>query len=160
MSWFGGGNTLPEAGQMAPDFTLAAHDGRVSLRELRGRWVVLYFYPKDATPGCTVEARNFERDIARYEQHGAMIVGVSTDSTSSHRAFCAKQELTFRLVADIDKAVSKQYGSLTNLFGFKMSARNTFLIDPEGKIAKVWEKVSPGKHSEEVLATLGQLVKI
>src|SRR5580693_5605292 len=105
-------NALPQVGHVAPDFSLSTDEDTVSLRDLRGKWVVLYFYPKDATPGCTVEARNFQRDIARYEQRGAVIVGVSTDSANSHREFCAKQGLTFRLAADIDKAVSRQYGSL------------------------------------------------
>jgi peroxiredoxin Q/BCP len=150
----------PEVGQIAPDFTLTSQDGSLlSLHDFRGKWAVLYFYPKDGTPGCTIEAHNFQRDLAQYERLHAVIVGVSVDSPGSHREFCAKQGLTFRLVADTNKTVSRQYGSLTNLLLFQMSARNTFLIDPEGKIARVWTGVSPGRHSADVLAALEQLTK-
>jgi len=153
-------DTLPQVGQMAPDFTLASQDGtRISLHDFRGKWVVLYFYPKDNTTGCTIEAHNFQRDLTSYDKHHAVIVGVSVDSADSHKDFCAKQGLSFKLAADVDKEVSRRYGSLTNLLLVKISARNTFLIDPSGKIAKVWEGVSPGRHSEEVLAALNQLAK-
>ena len=118
---------------------------------------MLYFYPKDGTPGCTIEAHNFQRDLAKYEQKKAVVLGVSVDNADSHKEFCAKQGLTFKLLADSDKKVSQQYGSLTNLLVMKLSARNTFLVNPEGKIAKVWTGVEPGKHSGEVLAALGQL---
>jgi peroxiredoxin Q/BCP len=114
--------------------------------------VVLYFYPKDNTPGCTIEAHNFQRDLAKYEQLNAMIVGVSVDSPDSHQDFCAKQGLTFKLLADTEKKVSDQYGSLRPN---GMAARNTFLIDPDGKLVKVWTAVNPTGHSEEVLAALG-----
>jgi len=151
---------VPQVGQSAPDFTLPSQDGsRVSLHDFRGKWVVLYFYPKDGTSGCTIEAHNFQRDIAKYEQDHAVIVGVSVDSTNSHQEFCAKQGLTFKLLADTEKAVSRQYGSLTNLLGLKMSTRNTFLVNPEGRIARVWTGVSPGRHSEEVLAALDRLAR-
>lgn len=151
-------DALPQVGQMAPDFTLTSQDGsRISPHDFRGKWVVLYFYPKDGTPGCTIEAHNFQRDIAKYEQLHAVILGVSVDSADSHKEFCAKQGLTFKLAADADKDVSRKYGSLTNLLGLKMSSRNTFLLNPEGKIVKVWAGVSPGKHSAEVLAALSQL---
>ena len=148
----------PQVGQAAPDFTLASQDGsRISLHDFKGKWVVLYFYPKDGTPGCTIEAHNFQRDLAKYEQKKAVVLGVSVDNADSHKEFCAKQGLTFKLLADSDKKVSQQYGSLTNLLVMKISARNTFLVNPEGKIAKVWTGVEPGKHSGEVLAALGQL---
>ena len=151
---------VPQVGQSAPDFTLPSQDGsRVSLHDFRGKWVVLYFYPKDGTSGCTIEAHNFQRDIAKYEQDHAVIVGVSVDSTNSHQEFCAKQGLTFKLLADTEKAVSRQYGSLTNLLGLKMSTRNTFLVNPEGRIARVWTGVSPGRHSEDVLAALDRLAR-
>ena len=151
---------VPQVGQSAPDFTLPSQDGsRISLHDFRGKWVVLYFYPKDGTSGCTIEAHNFQRDIAKYEQDHAVIVGVSVDSTNSHQEFCAKQGLTFKLLADTEKAVSRQYGSLTNLLGLKMSTRNTFLVNPEGRIARVWTGVSPGRHSEEVLAALDRLAR-
>jgi peroxiredoxin Q/BCP len=150
----------PQPGHSAPDFTLPSQDGtRISLHDFKGKWVVLYFYPKDNTPGCTVEAHNFQRDIAQYDRHRAVIVGVSVDSAGSHKDFCAKQGLTFKLAADTDGSVSRRYGSLTNLLVVKMSSRNTFLIDPEGKVAKVWTGVSPGGHSNEVLAALAQLAK-
>ena len=153
-----GADTLPQAGQEAPDFTLPSQDGsQVSLKDFRGKWVVLYFYPKDGTSGCTLEAHNFQRDLAKYEQRNAVIVGVSVDSSGSHKEFCAKQGLTFKLLADTGTSVSAQYGSLTNLFVTKIASRNTFLIDPAGKIAKVWTGVSPGRHSEEVIAALAAL---
>jgi len=148
----------PQVGQPAPDFTLPSQDGsKISLHDFRGKWVVLYFYPKDGTPGCTVEAHNFQRDIAKYEQAGAVIVGVSVDSADSHKEFCAKQGLSFKLAADTDKNVSRQYDSFNGLL--RMSSRNTFLVDPQGKVAKVWTGVSPGKHSEEVLAALASMKK-
>src|SRR5579863_3351853 len=153
-------SSAPQQGQMAPDFTLPSQDSsQVSLKDFRGHWVVLYFYPKDNTHGCTIEAHNFQRDLEKYTQNNAVIVGVSVDSTGSHQDFCAKQGLTFKLLADTEKRVSAEYGSLRNLVAIKISARNTFLIDPEGKIAKVWIGVDPGKHSEEVLAVLGELRK-
>jgi len=150
-----GNEPMPQAGQTAPDFSLPSQDGtNVSLKDLRGKWVVLYFYPKDGTPGCTVEAHNFQRDLARYEQANAVIVGVSVDSTGSHKDFCAKQGLTFKLLADTDKKVVREYGSLRNLAGFKIAERNTFLINPQGNITKVWTGVKPASHSAEVLAAL------
>ena len=149
---------MPQTGQTAPDFTLPSQDGsRISLHDFKGKWVVLYFYPKDGTTGCTIEAHNFQRDIAKYAQKSAVIVGVSVDSASRHQEFCAKQGLTFKLLADTEKTVSRQYSSLTSLLGYKISARNTFLVNPEGKIAKVWTGVSPSRHSAEVLAALTQL---
>ena len=152
-----GDTAMPQAGQQAPEFTLPSQDGSpVSLKDLRGKWVVLYFYPKDNTPGCTIEAHNFQRDLPKYEQANAMVVGVSVDSASSHKEFCAKQGLTFKLLADTGKKVVEQYGSLRNIMGMKMAARNTFLINPEGRIVKVWTGVDPGKHSQEVLAELSQ----
>ena len=151
---------VPEAGQSAPDFALPSQDGStVSLHDFHGRWVVLYFYPKDGTSGCTIEAHNFQRDLAQYDQAGAVILGVSVDSTGSHKEFCAQQGLTFKLLADTEKKVSAQYGSLHNFVAVKIAARNTFLIDPDGKIAKVWTGVSPQKHSEEVLSALTGLKK-
>jgi peroxiredoxin Q/BCP len=150
----------PAVGAMAPDFTLNSQDGTpVSLRDFRGKWVVLYFYPKDFTSGCTVEAHNFQRDLAQYEKRNAAIVGVSVDSADSHKQFCTKEGLNFKLLADSDKKVSEQYGSLTNLALVKFAARHTFLIDPSGKIARVYTSVDPGKHSAEVLSALDELQK-
>jgi peroxiredoxin Q/BCP len=143
---------------MAPDFTLPSQDGsKVSLHDFRGKWVVLYFYPKDGTSGCTLEAHNFQRDIEKYQQLNAEIVGVSVDTADSHKDFCAKQGLHFKLLADTEKKVSEAYDSLMMIVHF--SNRNTFLIDPNGKIAKIWTGVSPAKHSDEVLAALSSLKK-
>ena len=150
----------PAVGQQAPEFTLSSQDGsHVSLNQFRCKWVVLYFYPKDNTPGCTIEAHNFQRDLSKYESDDAVIVGVSVDSADSHKGFCAKQGLTFKLLADTDKKVVEQYGSMHNILGLKMAARNTFLIDPNGKIARVWTSVSPSEHSQQVRAALQDLKK-
>jgi peroxiredoxin Q/BCP len=155
-----GATEPPQAGQSAPDFSLPSQDGSVlGLKDFRGKWVVLYFYPKDNTHGCTIEAHNFQRDLEKYTQNNAVIVGVSVDSTGSHQDFCAKQGLTFKLLADTEKKVSAEYGSLRNLVAVKISARNTFLIDPDGRIAKVWIGVDPPKHSEEVLTSLAGLAR-
>ena len=149
---------MPHAGQLAPDFTLPSQDGSsVSLKDFRGKWVVLYFYPKDGTTGCTIEAHNFERDLAKYQAANAVIVGVSVDSTGSHKEFCAKQGLTFKLLADTEKKVSAEYGSLMNLVAVKIAKRNTFLIDPQGRIVKIWTGVNPSPHSADVLAALAGL---
>ncbi|MGJ5819800.1 peroxiredoxin [Paludibaculum fermentans] len=146
---------MPQTGQQAPEFSLPSQEGtNVALKALRGKWVVLYFYPKDMTQGCTIEAHNFQRDLAKYEAKNAAILGVSVDSVDSHKEFCTKESLTFKLLADADKKVVEEYGSL-NQRG--MASRNTFLIDPKGKIAKVWTGVSPAKHSEEVLAALAEV---
>ncbi len=153
-------DTVPQVGQAAPDFSLPSQDGTpVSLKEFRGKWVVLYFYPKDNTPGCTVEAHNFQQDLPKYEALNAVILGVSVDSSDSHKDFCAKQGLTFKLAADTDKKVVEEYGSLKEMMGMKLASRNTFLVDPEGKIAKEWIGVNPAHHSAEVLAALAELEK-
>lgn len=148
---------VPQVGQMAPGFTLPSQDGSsVSLKDLKGKWVVLYFYPKDKTPGCTIEAHNFQRDLAQFEKKNTVIVGVSVDSVDSHKEFCAEQSLTFKLLSDSDKKVVPQYGSLRDN---GVALRNTFLLDPQGKIAKVWTGVDPNKHSVEVLAALNEVAK-
>ena len=150
----------PAAGQPAPNFTLPSQDNStVGLDQFRGKWVVLYFYPKDNTPGCSLEAHNFQTDLPKYESLNAVVLGVSLDSEDSHRSFCTKQGLTFKLLSDKDRRVSAQYGSLTNMLVLKMAARNTFLIDPGGKIAKVWLGVSPSSHSGEVLKELESRVR-
>jgi thioredoxin-dependent peroxiredoxin len=154
------GGEPPKVGQSAPTFSLPSQDGsRVSLKQFRGKWVILYFYPKDNTTGCTIEAHNFQRDLSQYDRLNAVILGVSLDSEDSHRSFCAKQGLTFKLLSDKEKQVAAQYGSLKNLVAIKMAARNTFLIDPSGKIAKVWLGVSPSTHSADVLTELASLNK-
>jgi len=152
--------TLPAVGQVAPTFTLPSQDGsQISLESFRGKWVVLYFYPKDMTTGCTIEAHNFQRDLAKFEARNAVIVGVSVDTADSHKQFCTKEGLTFRLLADPNHTVVDAYGSLGNFMGIKIASRNTFLIDPQGKIVKVWTKVEVQHHSEEVLAAIDELRK-
>ena len=144
--------TMPAAGQVAPTFTLPSQDGsQIALDSFHGKWVVLYFYPKDMTQGCTIEAHNFQRDLAKYEAMNAVIVGVSVDTPDSHKQFCTKEGLTFRLLADPEHKVVDEYGSLGHFGTMTIAQRNTFLIDPEGKIVKVWTKVDPQHHSEEVL---------
>lgn len=150
---------VPGVGAVAPDFTLNSQEGKaVSLGEYRGKWVVLYFYPKDFTSGCTTEAHNFQRDLAQYEAKNAVILGVSVDSADSHQKFCAKEGLNFKLLADTDHKVSEEYGSIINVLGVKkLSARHTFLVNPQGVIVKEYMDVEPAKHSEEVLAALTEL---
>jgi len=151
---------VPAVGAVAPEFNLTTNESKqVSLKDFQGKWVVLYFYPKDFTSGCTLEARNFQRDLAKYEEIGAVILGVSIDTAESHKEFCAKEGLSFKLLSDPDAKVSGDYGSIMDYQGKKYSARNTFLIDPKGKIAKVFVGVKPSGHSEEVLAALAELKK-
>ena len=151
---------MPSVGQTAPTFTLPSQDGnQVSLDSFRGKWVVLYFYPKDMTTGCTIEAHNFQRDQAKYDAANAAIVGVSVDTPDSHKQFCTKEGLTFKLLADPEHKVVDEYGSLGNYNGMTIAMRNTFLINPKGKIVKVWTKVNPQVHSEEVLAALADAKK-
>ena len=150
----------PVAGGAAPDFTLPSQDDSlVSLKDYRGKWVVLYFYPKDQTPGCSREAHNFQADQPKYAQRNAVVLGVSVDSVDSHKKFCTKDGLNFKLLSDADHKVSEAYGSLTNLALVKFSARHTFLIDPAGHIAKAYMSVDPASHSAEVLAELDALEK-
>lgn len=150
----------PAAGTPAPDFSLTTSDGsQVSLKDYRGKWVVLYFYPKDFTSGCTMEARNFQRDLTKYEEAGAAVLGVSVDTAQSHKDFCAKEGLNFKLLADPDATVSTEYGSVMDYKGEKLAARNTFIINPQGEIAKVYTGVKPAEHSEQVLKDLAELKK-
>ncbi len=151
---------LPEVGKPAPDFTLKNEEGKdVSLKDFRNKWVVLYFYPKDFTQGCTIQARNFQRDMAQYDKAGAVILGVSVDTAESHKNFCAKEGLNFKLLADTEFKASTAYGSIREFNGNKLSARNTFIIDPKGNVAKVFPSVKVAAHSEEVLASLAELQK-
>jgi peroxiredoxin Q/BCP len=127
--------TLPAVGQLAPGFTLPSQDGSpISLASFRGKWVVLYFYPKDLSPGCTIEAHGFQRDLPQFEARNAVILGVSVDSAGSHTQFCAKEGLTFRLLSDPEHKVVEAYGSLGGLAGIKIASRNSFLIDPMGSV--------------------------
>ena len=149
---------MPAAGAPAPAFSLPNQEGaQVSLDQFKGKWVVLYFYPKDFTSGCTVEAHNFQRDLDKYTQQNAVILGVSVDDVDSHKGFCAKEGLNFKLLADSSHAVTQKYGSGMEYNGMTLAARNTFLIDPAGVIKKVYTKVDPQGHSAAVLADLQQL---
>ena len=157
---FSGPRRTPSIGSVAPEFTLPSQQADlVGLKDFRGSWVVLYFYPKDMTPGCTREAHNFQIDQAKYAERHAVVLGVSIDSVDSHKKFCTKEGLNFKLLADTDGRVSRAYGSLRNLVIVKFAARHTFLIDPNGKIAKAYTSVDPARHSEEVLAVLDELQK-
>ncbi|HMA29100.1 MAG TPA: peroxiredoxin [Thermoanaerobaculia bacterium] len=149
---------LPAVGTKAPAVSLPNQEGEtVTLDQNRGKWVVLYFYPKDFTSGCTVEAHNFQRDLARYEKANAVILGVSVDTVDSHKGFCAKEGLNFKLLSDTGATASKAYDSLATYNDKTYSARNTFLIDPSGTIRKVYVKVNPATHSEDVLKDLAAL---
>jgi len=152
--------TPPKAGTMAPQFSLPSQEGnQVSLKDYQGKWVVLYFYPKDMTPGCTIEAHNFQRDLDQYSKRNAVILGVSVDNADSHKQFCTKEGLNFKLLADTDHKVSQAYGSTMNFGVTEVAARNTFIVDPSGKIVKVYTGVDPKVHSAEVLAALDELEK-
>jgi peroxiredoxin Q/BCP len=148
-------DAMPAEGQQAPAFTLPSQDGSpISLDQYRGKWVVLYFYPKDMTTGCTIEAHKFQDALPQLEAKNAVVLGVSVDSSDSHKQFCAKDGLTFHLLADTDHKVVSQYGSLGGFNGMAMAQRNTFLIDPKGNITKVWVKVNPTNAASDVLAAL------
>lgn len=153
-------SAMPTEGSIAPDFTLPSQEGSpISLKDYRGKWVVLYFYPKDQTPGCSREAHNFQVDQPNYAERNAVVLGVSLDSVDSHKKFCAKEGLNFKLLADTGHKVTHSYGSLTNLGVIQFASRHTFLIDPNGTVAKVYSSVDPVRHSAEVLAELDQLQK-
>jgi thioredoxin-dependent peroxiredoxin len=151
---------FPPVDAPAPEFRLTSDQGtETSLKDFRGKWVVLYFYPKDFTSGCTLQAQNFQRDLAKYEARSAAIVGVSVDSAESHKEFCAKEKLAFRLLSDPEGKVSQAYNSVMEYKGATLSARNTFLIDPQGRLVRVFPAVKPAGHSDEVLAALDELRK-
>ncbi len=146
---------MPAVGQKAPTFTLPSQNGTpISLKQYRGKWVVLYFYPRDMTSGCTIEAHNFQDALKDFEAKNAVILGVSVDSTSMHQQFCAKDGLTFHLLSDTDHKVVSEYGDLANYNGVIIANRTTFLINPKGKIVKVWTRVDPHVAASEVLAAI------
>ncbi|PSF35259.1 peroxiredoxin [Aphanothece hegewaldii CCALA 016] len=149
------GGTQPTINEAAPEFTLSTNtgDGEISLSDYRGQWVVLYFYPKDFTPGCTLEARRFQQDLSKYQAKNTQILGVSADDTESHEEFCDSEGLKFPLLADTTGKVSKSYGSW---LGF-MSLRHTYIIDPDGILRATFLGVQPAIHSAEVLARLDEL---
>lgn len=149
-----GGPQVP-LGAPAPEFTLPSNsgDGDVALADYRGEWVVLYFYPKDFTPGCTLEAQRFQRDLPKYIERHAQVLGVSADDVDVHAEFCDSEGLRFPLLADTDGAISKAYGSWMS----PMSLRHTYLIDPDGILRERFLGVRPAIHSQEVLARLDEL---
>jgi thioredoxin-dependent peroxiredoxin len=151
-----------QAGTKAPGFSLPSQeDTQVSLDQYKGKWVVLYFYPKDMTTGCTIEAHNFQRDLPKYDALNAVVLGVSLDTVESHKTFCSKDSLTFKLLADPDHKVIDAYGVPIAARGdMKFAARDTFLISPDGKVAKVWTGVDPNTHSDDVLAELDMRKKM
>jgi len=149
------GGTQPDIDQPAPMFTLPSNsgDGEISLSDYLGQWVVLYFYPRDFTPGCTLEAQRFQRDLPQYQDRNAQVIGVSADDVASHEEFCDSEGLVFPLLADVKGEVSRAYGSWMK----PMSMRHTYLIDPEGVLKERFLGVRPAIHSQEVLARLDEL---
>ena len=145
-----------QPGAKAPAFTLPSQDGTpVSLADYKGKWVVLYFYPKDKTTGCTIEAHAYQSDLSKFEAHHAVVLGVSLDSAESHKSFCTQDGLTFKLLADPDRQAATAYGvPLMTFKDMKFDERDTFLISPKGTIAQVWRKVDPQKDSTNVLAAI------
>ncbi|MBC7946075.1 MAG: peroxiredoxin [Burkholderiales bacterium] len=148
----------PAVGQPAPAFMLPDQHGKTRrLEEFGGKWLVLYFYPKDDTPGCTEQACKFRDDLQELTAMGAEVVGVSVDTSASHAEFAKKYSLPFPLLADASGEVAERYGSVMNLYVTKLAKRNTFLIDPQGRIARVYLKADTSRNSTEVIADLKQL---
>ncbi len=155
---FGQAGDLPQVGQAAPAFRLPDQDGNNrSLADYQGKWVVLYFYPKDDTPGCTQEACLFRDDLHKLTRLGAQVIGISVDDSASHAEFAKKYHLPFPLLADKNGAVAESYGALMNLGLVKFARRYTFLIDPQGKIARNYLKVDTSRHSGEIIEDLTRL---
>jgi len=145
-------------GSPAPEFELPDQTGQLhSLEDYRTQWVVLYFYPKDETPGCTTEACEFRDDIFAFRDLNAQILGVSLDDIDSHKKFAENYDLPFPLLADIEGEISSAYGVKTRMFGMTVAKRQTFIIGPDGSIAKHYEKVKPDEHSKQVLTDLKEL---
>lgn len=147
----------------APNFKLADQAGKVhQLSDYQGKWLLLYFYPKDNTPGCTIEACSFRDSWADFDKLNASVLGISADSVASHHKFADKFNLSFPILADESKQMIKDYGVLAekSMFGKKFLGikRSSFLIDPQGKVAKVYEKVKPNEHAAQVLQDLAKLV--
>lgn len=148
----------PVAGDAAPDFELKDQHGELhAIEDYRGKWVALYFYPKDDTPGCTTEACEFRDNIFAFRAANCQVLGVSLDDQDSHRAFAEKHELPFPLLADTEGAAADAYGVKSRFMGMTIAKRQTFLIDPDGKVARHYEDVDPATHSRQVLADLAEL---
>ena len=146
---------LPVVGNPAPDFNLPDQEGKLhSLQDYRGKWLVLYFYPKDDTPGCTKEACAFRDDLNQITELGAQVVGVSVDDTESHAEFAKKYHLPFPLLADKTTETADSYGALMNLVFMKVARRYTFLIDPQGNIGKIYLTVETSRHSKQIIDDL------
>lgn len=146
-------------GEAAPEFRLQDQAGEWhSLEDYRGKWVALYFYPKDDTPGCTKEACAFRDNIFAFDEIGATIIGVSLDDTESHREFAEKYSLPFTLLSDADGSTAEAYGVLSSRGTFRFAQRQSFIIGPDGTVRKHYAKVNAEEHSEEVLADLKQLM--
>ncbi|MDH3589755.1 MAG: peroxiredoxin [Gammaproteobacteria bacterium] len=149
----------PAVGEMAPGFQLLDQNGKShAIEDYRGQWLVMYFYPKDDTPGCTTEACAFRDDFFKFRKMGVAILGVSLDDVESHAEFAEKYHLPFPLLADTDKRTATTYGVLRNYGVVKLSSRQTFLIDPEGRIAKHYGKVDPETHSGQLQADIKSLM--
>ena len=147
-----------KSGDDAPNFTLPDNQGRqVSLSDFKSKWVVLYFYPKDDTPGCTTEACHFRDDFKLLENLGAQVVGMSIDDSFSHKKFAEKYNLPFPLLSDASGEVASLYGALNNFLVIKLAKRYTYLINPQGKIAKIYLSVDTSKHSQEIIEDLKKL---
>lgn len=147
-----------QLGQLAPDFTLQDQKSQPqTLSKMQGKWVVLYFYPKDETPGCVAEACSFRDNIVAIKAKNTVVWGVSVDNNESHEKFAENHQLPFTLLADPNGKIALKYGSLRNLLVFKIAKRHSFIIDPQGKIAKVYRNVNPKSHVAEILKDLEQL---
>ncbi len=156
---------MNEALKKAPDFTLSDQDGRAhTLSEYAGKWVILYFYPKDMTSGCTLEAQGFRDLLSEFTALGVTVFGISIDNQKSHKKFCEQEALTFPLLSDIDKKVVNLYGVWLEktMYGKKYMGieRETFLINPDGEIAKHYQKVKPVEHPQEVLRDVKELISL
>lgn len=148
----------PIVGSPAPEFELPDQTGQLhSLEDYRNQWVVLYFYPKDETPGCTTEACEFRDNIFAFRDLNAQILGVSLDDVESHKEFAENNSLPFPLLADTEGTTSTAYGVKTRMFGMTVAKRQTFIIGPDGNVAKHYQKVKPAEHSTQVLADLKEL---
>ena len=145
-------------GDDAPHFSLPDNQGRqVNLNDFKGKWVVLYFYPKDDTPGCTTEACHFRDDFKLLENLGAQVIGMSIDDSFSHKKFAEKYNLPFPLLSDASGEVASLYDALNNFLVIKLAKRYTYLINPQGKIAKIYLSVDTSKHSQEIIEDLKKL---
>ncbi len=152
---------LAAVGSAAPNFSLPSQEDKlISLDQYKGKWVVLYFYPKDQTSGCTIEAHNFQRDLPKYDALNAVVLGVSLDTVESHKTWCTKDSLTFKLLADPDHKAIDAYGVPIHGMGpIHYAERTTFLISPSGKIVKEWDVKDIQEHSADVLAAIAAMKK-